>query len=371
MSVEGKNALLLEIARCPNVRDCITNPALVHPCTEIVRSQGAKLVDEQQVPEPWLGNLATAPLLFISSNPSISPTEEHYPRWSWSDDKIRTFFNERFSKWIRSGIAYRKQDGTFSSSVRYWASIRARACELYDRDVTPGTDYALTEVVHCKAKTEKDAELAVDKCAELYLNRLLLCSGSCVVVIVGKIARKVFMKTYFPTTKYYGHGTKINVAGRDRFVMFVSHPNARERPSLPHPKTFKAKEFLPLLPHLRARLRGGASAVEPEMRIPGSVLSGIGDNRRRSPSTDHDTEPSPSNVIRLLTRENPKRGKSRLRFDCYRDGMTVAEYERAVRQRLGEIEARKCKGDLKWDTDPTRRFIRIESNGKPDEGSMK
>jgi hypothetical protein len=45
--------------------------------------------------------------------------------------------------------------------------------------------------------------------------------------------------------------------------------------------------------------------------------------------------------------------------------MTVAEYETAVRQRLGEIEARKCKGDLKWDTDPKHRFIRIERNGKP------
>ena len=44
--------------------------------------------------------------------------------------------------------------------------------------------------------------------------------------------------------------------------------------------------------------------------------------------------------------------------------MTVAEYEKAVRQQLGEIEAGKCKGDLKWDTDPERRFIRIERDDK-------
>jgi hypothetical protein len=40
--------------------------------------------------------------------------------------------------------------------------------------------------------------------------------------------------------------------------------------------------------------------------------------------------------------------------------MTVAEYEEAVRQRLGSVEASKCKLDLKWDTAPNRRFIRIE-----------
>jgi hypothetical protein len=76
------------------------------------------------------------------------------------------------------------------------------------------------------------------------------------------------------------------------------------------------------------------------------------------------TEPISSDVIRLLVQDNPKRGKSRLRFDCYRDGMTFAGYEKAVRQQLGEIEARKCKGDLKWDTDPTRRFVRVERDGK-------
>jgi hypothetical protein len=80
---------------------------------------------------------------------------------------------------------------------------------------------------------------------------------------------------------------------------------------------------------------------------------------------DRDAEPVDSDVIRLLTHENPKSRKSRLRFDCYRDRMTFKEYREAVRQRLGEVEARKCKGDLKWDTDPKRRFICIERDGKP------
>jgi hypothetical protein len=78
-----------------------------------------------------------------------------------------------------------------------------------------------------------------------------------------------------------------------------------------------------------------------------------------------ETEVISSDVIRLLTKENPKRGESRQRFDCYYDGMTFAEYEDAVREQLGEAEARKCKNDLKWDSDPKRRFIRIERDGQP------
>jgi hypothetical protein len=102
MDAGVENALLLEIARCPHVRNCITNPDAVHPCSEIVRAQESKLLDHHQVPEPWLGNLATAPLLFISSNPSISSTED-YPRWSRSDDEILSYFNERFLSRFATG----------------------------------------------------------------------------------------------------------------------------------------------------------------------------------------------------------------------------------------------------------------------------
>ncbi|MGO9420236.1 hypothetical protein [Roseiarcus sp.] len=62
--------------------------------------------------------------------------------------------------------------------------------------------------------------------------------------------------------------------------------------------------------------------------------------------------------IRLLEEANPKRGKSAARYACYRDGMTVPEYEAAVRERCGALEARKCKADIEWDV--RHRFIRLE-----------
>jgi hypothetical protein len=65
-----------------------------------------------------------------------------------------------------------------------------------------------------------------------------------------------------------------------------------------------------------------------------------------------------SDIIRVLVNDNPKSGKSRDRFSCYRDRMTVAEYEEAVRRQLGNVEAKKCSPDLAWDI--KHHFIRIE-----------
>ena len=94
------------------------------------------------------------------------------------------------------------------------------------------------------------------------------------------------------------------------------------------------------------------NAIQAESQRP-SEVKGNGVARNAAPNS--------LAVIRLQIRENPKIGKSRLRFDCYRDGMTIADYELAVRQRLGAFEASKCKPDLKWDS--TRGFIRIECSG--------
>jgi len=72
-----------------------------------------------------------------------------------------------------------------------------------------------------------------------------------------------------------------------------------------------------------------------------------------------------SDIIRVLVEENPKRSgsKSRARFECYTDRITVADYESALSNRLGHSEARKHQQDIQWDL--ARNFIRIERGGKP------
>jgi hypothetical protein len=60
--------------------------------------------------------------------------------------------------------------------------------------------------------------------------------------------------------------------------------------------------------------------------------------------------------IRLLVARNPKRGASRLRYDQYKDGMTVGEYIKAC-DVLGIPNY--AKHDIVWDSDPKRKFIEL------------
>jgi hypothetical protein len=123
----------------------------------------------------------------------------------------------------------------------------------------------------------------------------------------------------------------------------------------------------------RSRLARIGKLIEATVAVEPTISTSLGSARkwpwRRSTASlaaqITASEPMASDTIRLLATDNPKRGKSRLRYDCYRDGMTVGEYKETVRKRLGDLEAKKCKGDLQWDSDPKRNFIRIERNGKP------
>jgi len=148
--------------------------------------------EEHQVPEPWSGQLARAPILFVSSNPSISRSED-YPTWRWSDVEIADFFDNRFGggrkRWVTDGARSLRADGTRSGSVAFWAGVRNRAGELLGRPAVPGEDYALVEVVRCKSTNERGVAEARRTCSELYLARTLEASGATVIVTLGEKAR--------------------------------------------------------------------------------------------------------------------------------------------------------------------------------------
>ena len=84
MSHESARQLLQEIANCPEAQVCRAGKD-DHPCSAIVGVQRETRPDMFQRPEPWSGFLDTAPLLFISSNPSLSE-DENYPTTSWTAD---------------------------------------------------------------------------------------------------------------------------------------------------------------------------------------------------------------------------------------------------------------------------------------------
>ena len=246
--------LLLEISRCPNVHASKNNPGVKHPCSKIVMSQSANNLSEYQVPEPWSGHIGKAPILFISSNPSISEVED-YPRWSWSDDLIADFFENRFGggqkQWIIDGKKGLKLIGKHSRATPFWAAVRQRAIELYEREVVPGEDYTLTEVVHCKSRNEEGVREALEECANLYINGVLSLSGAKILVILGKIAGDFFRREYdIPNDKLSLAPMKIGKG--ERIITFLPHPNAFGTRTFP--KVLSASELQRVREYLKVEL---------------------------------------------------------------------------------------------------------------------
>jgi hypothetical protein len=91
-----------------------------------------------------------------------------YPNWDWSSTEVYDYFNNRFGggdkNWIISGTKSLQIDGTYSRATRFWAEVKKRSIELLHRDVIPGLDYALTEIVHCKSRKQMGVKQSQKQC---------------------------------------------------------------------------------------------------------------------------------------------------------------------------------------------------------------
>lgn len=220
--------LLLRIARCDNLASARCSAA--HPCHRIVTSQ-SPAEESFQMPEPWNGRLASAPLLFLSSNPSIGQGAE-YPRDSWPDDEIEDFFTNRFGggrkAWVEGGNRALLLDGNHGNANAFWSAIRQRAMELFGRAVVPGLDYSLTEVVRCKSLQEYGVREAGHECAGRYLIPTIEASSALVIVTLGKVAEEYARRL----VRFGGLVSPPTViAGRERVIAVLPHPNARMKRS--------------------------------------------------------------------------------------------------------------------------------------------
>ncbi len=250
---DSTSSLLLEIARCPIIDAWYAADSTErekNSCNEIISYQvknpefNAVERKEFQAPEPWRGHLKRAPLLFVSSNPSIGPAKSI---GHWNDADLVSFHDGSFDREesnscggsVVDGAYIRNDGGSRGKYIRFWGAILNIARELMpsEKVAIPGTDYALTEVVHCKSRGEKGVngrKGAVKPCSELYLERIVTESEACVIVVLGNAAR------WAMTWVFKNLGALVNeppewgkvcgptiVAGRERYVVFMPHPNAR------------------------------------------------------------------------------------------------------------------------------------------------
>lgn len=110
--------------------------------------------------------------------------------------------------------------------VRFWIEVRQRAIELLERDVQPGSDYALTEVVHCKSRKEAGVLEALPECASRYLRRVVALSQARVIVVFGKTIRATVKHEFGVPESEQVFGPML-IEGCLRYLAFLPHPNAR------------------------------------------------------------------------------------------------------------------------------------------------
>ena len=208
-----RDELLLAIVRCPEIEQARADCR--HPCAGIVRSQTA---DKFQPPEPWRGRIDTAPILFLSSNPSIDENDR-FDAGSGTDAEIIRYYQRSFDG--DGPIGEKGYNG-----VPFWRGVRARAAEILGRDAAPGVDFALTELVHCKSRGEQGVARAHLTCAGRWRDRVLAVSAASVVVLLGRQARD-HCASHWGLDK--GRRVHFGVAmpGRERAVVILPHPNAR------------------------------------------------------------------------------------------------------------------------------------------------
>jgi len=227
--MSGSNDLLLQIARCDIFHDYINSNKLTDKCKDIVQAQNSIEHKNRHVPTPWQGDIECSPILFISSNPS--PGKSSYGTVDWiskkNDDEICEFYTNSLED----------SDTTF----KFWKSVQRLAAEILStepQNISPGTHYTLTEVVHCNSDGEKGVKRALNTCTERYLEGILRFSPASIIVLLGRYARRAFNDIYHLNlepcgkgkSKQKGHFYQTELGGTSRIIINLPHPSAYQFP---------------------------------------------------------------------------------------------------------------------------------------------
>ena len=218
--------IALEIASCCEVPEALKDSS--HPCHDVVGWQSKQWsspilqIENSQMhrPEAWTGDIVNAPILFLSSNPSFD-AEENYPNWNakeWPLTKVSDFAVNRFTSNIERGYGASDglspdkidrtidKNGQLSDKVYYWGWARRMVAYIHGKnieEVSAHSDYAMTEIVHCKSEKESGVEIARAKCKEKYLEKILAIAKAQLIIVDGQHACediKALFADEFPKT---------------------------------------------------------------------------------------------------------------------------------------------------------------------------
>ena len=167
---------IIKVARCENIDwDAGVGKGA---CEKIVAYQGispSSFKDEYQLPEPFSGEIDKAKYLIIGSNPAYKKEETPFPRYSWNDKDIASFFYDRMSSYSNKGHL------TGCKKVISWITG-------YGVGNIKNEEIALSDIVHCKSNKEAGVSKACSICAEKHLEHVLgLFNGKYIILLGSKI----------------------------------------------------------------------------------------------------------------------------------------------------------------------------------------
>jgi len=241
--------LLFDIAYCDSFKQEFDDTKV---CFKISHYQlkSNRSAEDIMIPEPWDGDIASAPILVVSSNPAYTP-EELFPTKDWPRNMVADYFTNRFKNrgklysWTYNHKILLK-DGSRGHSVRYWSSIQKRVEELLGRPAVPGQDYCMAEIVHCKTNQEYGVKESVDFCARKFLMRKIEVSNARLILGIGS-----HVKSYLNEVD-----TLSSVP-----VVYLPHPSSFET------KTFHGKYSQEQIARFRSYLDSGTSTRDNQQTL--------------------------------------------------------------------------------------------------------
>lgn len=225
-------------------------------CNPLYRSQVCPTLQDFQIPEPWNGDIINAPILFVGINPGFM-VDELYPKignayWTQANReldtaKVEDFFENRFNGYYvvhSNGRRFRiKTTSLQQKSLRgrtFWGYIKSISDKILNTsNSNPGTDFAITEMVHCKSKNIACIPaICYEKCLNKHFDNILsIAQNLKFIVIIGRPARDRISKHFEIASPNKYQWYNIKTKGRHINIIFVDHNagggSAKKVPTLP------------------------------------------------------------------------------------------------------------------------------------------
>jgi hypothetical protein len=220
-------ALARRISTCPLVERSRGDLGILEPCHDVVILGNNPLnAEHRRSPEPWIGHLAQARMLFVSSNPN-GLDGSHGANSASPLDDLSIVLETEFAFDPVGPAGPSVQPKYVDLPRTSWEGALVCSRQVFGTEVRPGYDYAQTEVVHCGSAKQAGVEPALPVCVAMYLTQVLRAAAAPALIVVGAIAQDAFRRFLDVDVGPNRMWGPRQLFGRQRVVVAVAHPAAR------------------------------------------------------------------------------------------------------------------------------------------------